>query len=419
MIFYKETIFKEALIGMIPSEWEFVELDNLIDIETGKRMKGGGLVEGDVPSIGGEHIDKSGNIVWKNLKFIVENFYDDLKQGKVKLKDILLVKDGATTGKVALVKNLLYPKVAINEHVFIIRSKSTNKLLNEFLFYLLFSRIGQSQIKHRFHGIIGGIIRGELKTIRIPLPTLQEQQKIAEILSTVDENIQKVDEIILKTKKLKKGLIQELLSKGIGHKEFKETEIGRIPKSWEVFKLGNKNVAIIIMGQSPPSSTYNEEGNGLPFLQGKAEFGEIFPSPVIYCSKPMKIAEKNDILLSVRAPVGDVNIAPFKCCIGRGLSSLRAKSEKLHYLFLFYYLIFSNKRFESLSMGSTFKAIRKGEIQNYKIPLPPLSEQQEIAEILTTADKKLELERNEKIKLERIKQGLMDLLLTGKIRVRP
>ncbi|MGC8979760.1 restriction endonuclease subunit S, partial [Caldisericum sp.] len=89
--------------------------------------------------------------------------------------------------------------------------------------------------------------------------------------------------------------------------KFKETPIGKTPEDWEVVKLSS--IAEIIMGQSPPSSTYNKESVGLPFLQGKLEFGAMYPSPVLYCSKPIKIAKPNDILLSVRAPVGDVNLA--------------------------------------------------------------------------------------------------------------
>jgi len=140
--------------------------------------------------------------------------------------------------------------------------------------------------------------------------------------------------------------------------DFKQTEIGRIPEEWEVVRLGDESVADLIMGQSPPSSTYNNTGIGLPFLQGNAEFGEMYPTPVLSCSHPIKIAERNDILLSVRAPVGDVNIAPFKSCIGRGLAAIKPKSNKLDYLFLFYCLKFRSRLFKSISMGSTFKAIR-------------------------------------------------------------
>lgn len=194
--------------------------------------------------------------------------------------------------------------------------------------------------------------------------------------------------------------------------EFKLTPIGEIPKEWEVVRLGDQNIVELIMGQSPPSSTYNEKGEGLPFLQGKIEFGEIYPSPTIYCSNPIKIAEPNDILLSVRAPVGDVNIAPFRCCIGRGLSAIRAKQDKLHHLLLFYYLKLNGKKFEALSAGSTFKAIRRQEIENYLVPLPPLPEQRKITEILSTVDQAIQKVDEAIAKTERLKRGLMQKLLT-------
>jgi type I restriction enzyme S subunit len=212
--------------------------------------------------------------------------------------------------------------------------------------------------------------------------------------------------------------MQELLTKGIGHKEFKDTEIGRIPKDWKITNLGNKELAEIIMGQSPPSNTYNREGKGLPFLQGKMEFGKIYPSPVLYCSQPIKIAEPNDILISVRAPVGDVNIAPYRLCIGRGLAAIRFNLNRVNHQFYFYYFQKIKNLLENLGKGSTFKAITKEDLENLKIPYPPLSEQQKIAEILSTVDKKLGIEREEKAKLEKIKQGLMDLLLSGKIRIK-
>ncbi|MCK4396635.1 restriction endonuclease subunit S [candidate division WOR-3 bacterium] len=196
------------------------------------------------------------------------------------------------------------------------------------------------------------------------------------------------------------------------NKIFEQTKTRKIPKDWEVAKLGDKNIVDLIMGQSPPSSTYNKKAEGLPFLQGKAEFGKIYPSPLIYCSRPLKIAEKNDLLLSVRAPVGDVNITLYKSCIGRGLTAIRPKSNRLHYLYLFYYLVFNKRIFQFLAAGSTFKAIRKNEIENYSIPLPPLPEQHRIAEILSTADKAIEKVHKAIEKTERLKKGLMQELLT-------
>ena len=143
--------------------------------------------------------------------------------------------------------------------------------------------------------------------------------------------------------------------------------IGEISRRWETVRLGGGKVCQIIMGQSPPSSTYNKLQDGLPFLQGNMEFGEIYPSPSIYCSEPVKIAEKNDVLISVRAPVGEVNISSSKVCIGRGLAAIRCKPNNTNYLFLFCCLKYTAKTFEAISAGSTFKAIRKNDLDQVEI----------------------------------------------------
>jgi len=188
--------------------------------------------------------------------------------------------------------------------------------------------------------------------------------------------------------------------------------MSKLPPGWKIVYLGDENIVDVIMGQSPPSSTYNDKGIGLPFLQGKAEFGEVYPRPIFSCSSPIKIAEKNDLLLSVRAPVGDVNISLSKSCIGRGLAAIKAKDNKINYFFLFYYLKYSKNLFDSLSMGSTFKAITKKEIEKFQILLPPLPEQEKIAKVLSTFNKTIEKVDEFITKTERLKKGLMQELLT-------
>jgi type I restriction enzyme S subunit len=198
--------------------------------------------------------------------------------------------------------------------------------------------------------------------------------------------------------------------------EFQETEIGKIPKDWKIEKLSN--LATIIMGQSPSSSTYNREGKGLPFIQGKMEFGRMYPSPTMYTSRPLKIAEEGDILMSVRAPVGDVNIAPYKLCIGRGLVAIRFNSKMANNLFYFYYFQSIKSRLENLGKGSTFKAITKKDLEELRIVYPPLNEQKGIADILLMVDRGIEIVDKTVAKLERIKRALLNELLTGRIRVR-
>ncbi len=111
-----------------------------------------------------------------------------------------------------------------------------------------------------------------------------------------------------------------------------------LPKEWKWIRLGDNKIAQLIMGQSPPSSAYNTEGAGLPFYQGKAEFGEHHPITVKWCTQHGKIAEADDILMSVRAPVGDVNICKEKSCIGRGLAAIRTNKSILNSSFLYYLL---------------------------------------------------------------------------------
>jgi type I restriction enzyme, S subunit len=133
----------------------------------------------------------------------------------------------------------------------------------------------------------------------------------------------------------------------------------------------------IIMGQSPPSSTYNASGDGLPFFQGKAEFTELHPIPQKWCSSPKKTAEPNDILISVRAPVGATNIANQKCCIGRGLAAIRYPDCPKY---IFYYFRLIEKELDEYGTGSTFKAISGNVLKNLEIPFPPVETQHRIVE---------------------------------------
>ncbi|HQI40802.1 MAG: hypothetical protein B6D44_03290 [Ignavibacteriales bacterium UTCHB2] len=189
---------------------------------------------------------------------------------------------------------------------------------------------------------------------------------------------------------------------------FKQTDIGLIPEDWGLNKLSETSE--IIMGQSPPSSTYNSNGNGLPFYQGKTDFGSIYPKPRIWCTSPSKIAEKNDILISVRAPVGPTNLSFEKSGIGRGLSAIRVKQND--YLYLYYYLKKIENEIEKLGTGSTFKAINKSQLHNIKIPLPPLSEQKKIAYVLSKIQQAIEKQEQIIKTTQELKKALMQKLFT-------
>jgi type I restriction enzyme S subunit len=154
--------------------------------------------------------------------------------------------------------------------------------------------------------------------------------------------------------------------------------IGEIPSHWILGKI--KYSDTVIMGQSPLSDDCNSDGNGLPFLQGNAEFGKLNPTPKLYCEIPNKIADINDVLLSVRAPVGALNIANQKFGIGRGLCAIR--QQKSNYKYIYYWLLHSNKELDSISTGSTFKAISLDDVKNINFPSMDIYEQTTIANYL-------------------------------------
>ncbi len=150
---------------------------------------------------------------------------------------------------------------------------------------------------------------------------------------------------------------------------------GKLPNGWTKSSLAE--IADIIMGQSPSSKHYNSEGNGLPFFQGKAEFGDLYPKVVKWCTAPGKIAQKDDVLISVRAPVGPTNLAPLACCIGRGLVAIRPRNG-IPPKYILNYLRSIQKDIDALGTGTTFKAISGKTLREIPIPLAPLDQQKHI-----------------------------------------
>ena len=143
-------------------------------------------------------------------------------------------------------------------------------------------------------------------------------------------------------------------------------------------------ICTLIMGQSPDSSSYNTNCEGLPFYQGNSDFGEWHPIPRVWCSEPKKIAQENDILISVRAPIGDLNIANEKCCIGRGLAAIRIiNSDNVDLTYLYHFFESKKTYLQEKGTGSTFKAINKDSLINFVIPLPSIKEQKSISQELS------------------------------------
>ncbi len=148
-----------------------------------------------------------------------------------------------------------------------------------------------------------------------------------------------------------------------------------LPKGWEWEKLGN--FVYLEMGQSPPSKFYNQEQSGIPFFQGKADFGDLYPTPRYWCIQPTKYSYPGDVLLSVRAPVGPTNISNTECCIGRGLCALRPLAGS-NTKYILYFMRAFQRKMEALATGTTFGAVSKTVVESFLVTIPPLSEQQRI-----------------------------------------
>jgi type I restriction enzyme S subunit len=179
------------------------------------------------------------------------------------------------------------------------------------------------------------------------------------------------------------------------------------------------DVAELVMGQSPPSTSYNDAGEGLPFYQGKTDFGATYPTPRIYCREPKKLAEPGDILMSVRAPVGATNLCKSRSCIGRGIVAIRANGIDRD--FLYFYLKKIEAYIDSLGSGAIFKAINKSQlaelpINDAGIPLP---EQKKIAHILSTVQRAIEAQERIIQTTTELKKALMHKLFTQGLRNEP
>ena len=192
--------------------------------------------------------------------------------------------------------------------------------------------------------------------------------------------------------------------------------LSNLPDGWVWTKL--EEISEIILGQSPPSSTYNTDGKGLPFYQGKLEFGKTYPTLLKWCTAPKKIAEKGDIFISVRAPVGPTNVCPEKSCVGRGLAAIRGLSG-IEPFFILYLMRAYEDELAGRGVGTTFNAITGNQLKTFEIPLPPLPEQHRIAakieELFTKLDAGINELHKAQSQLKRYRQSVLKAAFEGKL----
>jgi len=335
----------------------------------------------------------------------------------------------ALTGKVAIARRSLPEKCAVNEHVFIVRCKRTDRILSEFLFFYLFSSMGQKQIRMNFHGLIGGIKREDILAIRVPLPSLHEQQKIAFVLSKIQQAIEQQDKIIEATKNLKRSLMQKLFTEGTRRKEQKESELGLIPEDWQLLKL--KDVCDLKNGIN---FTREQKGNtGMLTIDVLNMYNEglyVNLQNLYRVNKKIPdeyLLRKGDILF-VRSSLKKEGVG--WACLFKDVNEpvtfcgfiirARLKSPNIFPEFLAYFLrsIIVREKLISSSGKVTITNVNQGMLGTLAIPIPPLHEQREIANTLSLIDKKIEIEERRKATLEQLFKTTLNKLMTGEIRVK-
>jgi len=396
--FYKEKEFKDTEIGRIPKDWEIKNLQEIMHIFDSKR----------VPIEENKRALMKGPFPYCGANGIIDYINDFIFDGEY----ILLAEDGGYWGKFEKSSYIMSGKFWVNNHAHILKISDKTHGCNYFYMYY-FNYVDLS--KYISGTTRGKLTQGTLRLIKLPFPPFEEQKKIAEILSNIDGAIQKTDEIIDKTESLKKGLMQELFTKGIGHKEFKDTEIGRIPKDWEAIRFGD--IVNLVKGRRPREFANERVRDSLPYLSAENLRNNNIVQFVKVSGDIILVDEGDLILIWDGSNAGEFFLGK-RGVLSSTMVKIFLKEKLYHGRFLFYLLKTKENYLKDQTKGTGIPHVDGTILRSLVIPLPTLVEQQKIAEILSTIDKKLEVLKQEKVKFEKIKQWFMDKLLTGRIRVR-
>lgn len=405
--------YKKTEFGVIPEEWEVGKLSNISQVVMGQsptgdtyNTKGEGkpLING--PSEFNQYHPTP--VKWTS------------KPAKVcKTGDILFCVRGNTLGRM----NFADQEYCIGRGIAAI-SGLKNVGDTNFIHLLLIKE--ETELYRRANGegsTFPNIKKDQLNEIKLAIPSLQEQQKIASILSKVDEQIEQTEQIIEKTELLKKGLMQKLLTKGIGHTKFKKTELGEIPDEWEIKGLTKVFNLIDYRGRTPPFSE-----NGIPYIgaDNVKDAGIVFSkrryvSEETYAKYMTRgIPNPDDILFTTEAPLGNVAQVPeYKFCFAQRVVVFQCKNDfsPLYFMYLLKNKIMQ-KQFLDWATGTTVTGISSKNMKFIKLYYPKnIQEQKQIGRVLESVDKYIDSEKENLLSLQELKKGLMQDLLTGKVRV--
>ncbi len=424
--------YKMTELGEIPQQWKCLGMEEILLNKKGamkigpfgSQLKKNILVEHGKKVYGQENVFENDFVLGN--RYVTEDKFEELKSCELFSGDVVISMMG-TIGKCTIVPENIDQGI-MDSHLLRLQvdEEKFNKVLLKHI--ILGSDIIKRQIKKLcVGGIMDGLSSTIIRQLRFPCPTLPEQQRIAEILSSNDAVITKTDELIEKTKEVKQGLMQELLTKGIGHTEFKDSELGRIPKDWEVKNL--EDIVLKITDGTHKTPKYMDEG--IPFLRvTDIQRTKIDWDTVKYISKEEHKdlikrcnPEKGDILYSKNGTIGIPKIIDwdneFSIFVSLCLIKIKKNCSEVINKYLEKFLA-SDSCLDQIRLRAkqgTVTNLHLEEIRKILIPIPSKGEQQQIAEILTVVDNKLQALTKRKQQLEEIKQGLMQDLLTGRVRV--
>ena len=350
-------------------DWPKVELSDVCDEIVDCVNKTAPKVDGPTPykMIRTTNV-RDGFVNLEQTKFVTKEVFQKWNRRITPKKgDVILTRE-APLGEVGMLRS--QDNIFLGQRLVLYRTYN-EKLDRNFLLYSFLGRDLQGQIKSLGSGATVEHLRvPDAKKLKISLPNFSTQKKIAFILSTYDDLIENNTRRIAILEEMAQMIYREWFVKFRfpGHEKVKvvDSSLGKIPEGWEVKTLEDE--CDLVMGQSPKSEFYNEDGVGLAFHQGVTDFGHRYPSDRVFCTVENRIAGKGDILISVRAPVGRINLANKKIIIGRGLCAIRHKRGSQW--FAFHLLTEKFKEEDIMGNGAIFKAVTKGDIQKIEFLLP-------------------------------------------------
>ncbi len=329
---------------------------------------------------------KTGEIVSsESIRYVNNDLYRSWMKDEIQKGDILITSE-APFGQIYFWDS--DEKIVLGQRLFAIRPKKS--VNGKYLYYYMTGRDFQCELKARATGTtVTGLRQPELLQCQVSMPSKEQQDYVAHLLGTLDKKIQINVAINDNLQKQAEAIYSRLF--------IDARNCNQVPL---------KNIANITMGQSPAGHSCSEKNEGTVFYQGRAEFGFRFPTRRLFTTEPKRMAKVGDILLSVRAPVGDTNVAYEDCCIGRGLSAIESKTGEPS--FLLYTLRYLHHQFEVFNAeGTVFGSINKEQLNNFQINLPPKDKIKEFESIVRPMDDLIRMNFKENNLLNELKEKLL------------